>query len=783
VSITDRNSLLYYVIQIVYRRSVVDHLRETFTVAYGADAIKRLHRPFPASEWDRKIEAASKSAAIGAVRVPPRDDFDRLDVSQFAQVFEADAKLLLPSLPDEAEEAWRVRRIRIIDQMGLVTAARHPNSHPTSSDVGDDDLRYAIENTRRVVENFDPAAETQLTAVLRDMEGSNRSPDAFLPPIDEIGGQFVGRASELDSLWNWMRDQDSARWLLMGPGGRGKTAIAYEFARQVRESSPPGIDMIMWLTAKRAALIEGTIQGRRPNFEDLPSALRYILSISGFAEEADNLEPDAQRHMALELFRQLPTLLVIDDVDSLDENQDDAIEFFTNVAFTTRSKLLMTSRRHLLGLSLYSTLVEGLNLPDAEAFLDSRADRYGIPSEELTKKRRARIIEVTEASPLYLEDLLRLVGIGTSIDQSVANWKQRGGDEARRYALGKELDMLGGVAREVLVGAATPGTPVSLEELRRVTGRPSDDVQAAIAELRKLFLVPRARLVDGVERLSLDANSRNLVLDWARRDNPTMVERIGDCWRRIPGAGRRVGTSSTDSLALVRRSSAMASEGDSVGAERVLLAGLEKESLDTVLHGQLAILYASWSPPRSTEARQHFKRAEDLGADDPELYRAWVAFEMSQQEFKSASQVAGRGTGRYPADPELRLRGGEALWALGRRHLKAGGAAPEIGEAVQVLRPLIAERPDVPTTRRHREPAFRLTAYALAELIPLADREARAGRALSRNPADVVLGRDGQDGFADQERVRLRQVLNRWGREFPGEEHHRVAAKLRPLAR
>src|SRR5262249_39153135 len=152
-----------------------------------------------------------------------------------------------------------------------------------------------------------------------------------------------------------------------------------------------------------------------------------------------------------QVFAQFPTLLIVDDVDSLEESDDDAIEFFTQVAFRTKSKLLMTSRRPLLGLGMSSTVVEGLSRQDGDDFIDSRAATFGIDSLLLTRKRRDRILQVTESSPLYLEDLLRLMASGMNPDQSVASWDRHKGEAARQYALGRELDMLGPVAREVLV--------------------------------------------------------------------------------------------------------------------------------------------------------------------------------------------------------------------------------------------------------------------------------------------------------------------------------------------
>jgi hypothetical protein len=76
---------------------------------------------------------------------------------------------------------------------------------------------------------------------------------------------------------------------------------------------------------------------------------------------------------------------------------------------------------------------------------------------------------VTEGSPLYVEDLLRLATV-VPVREAINVWRGKKGDEARAYALGRELDLLSPRAREVIVAASLGDGAVSLAEIEALTG-------------------------------------------------------------------------------------------------------------------------------------------------------------------------------------------------------------------------------------------------------------------------------------------------------------------------
>jgi hypothetical protein len=125
--------------------------------------------------------------------------------------------------------------------------------------------------------------------------------ESELPPAELIVRRLVGRQAELEELDRWLRDDEQNRWLLAGAGGRGKSAIAYEFARRVKEEAPNPLTFVLWMSAKKRSLIDGHIvTNPSPDITDLPSALDRVLDALGWLTEAPE-EAAARRRLVLEL--------------------------------------------------------------------------------------------------------------------------------------------------------------------------------------------------------------------------------------------------------------------------------------------------------------------------------------------------------------------------------------------------------------------------------------------------------------------------------------------------
>jgi hypothetical protein len=163
-----------------------------------------------------------------------------------------------------------------------------------------------------------------------------------LPPREGFIDSFIGRQAELDELWLWFKDTTITRRALAGDGGKGKTAIAYEFAQRIAEASPKPYDIVLWASAKRKQFVSGrTVPISNPDFNDLDSLLDKLLVDIGYPEETTSAT-DEKSKKVLELLDTFPALIVIDDLNSIDWASDQATMDF--VTFHTQRVRFLSPR-------------------------------------------------------------------------------------------------------------------------------------------------------------------------------------------------------------------------------------------------------------------------------------------------------------------------------------------------------------------------------------------------------------------------------------------------------
>ncbi len=163
------------------------------------------------------------------------------------------------------------------------------------------------------------------------MESAHEPLDDSLPPRESIVVDFVGRQLERDLLWRWFDDPLRKKYLLAGDGGKGKSALAYQFAVEVKYRAPEPYVIVLCLSAKRRRFAEGKgVSIDQPEFSDLLGALDILLQRYGFVEDME-LSVERKRARVLQLANEFPALIVVDDVDSLQgAGRRDRIFFSTN---------------------------------------------------------------------------------------------------------------------------------------------------------------------------------------------------------------------------------------------------------------------------------------------------------------------------------------------------------------------------------------------------------------------------------------------------------------------
>ena len=711
------DGLVYEAVFRHYRNAVVAHIRTCLTTEYGANGTREALEGTLGQQWSIRLRSnIDNSAARGVVSRARVDLFDLLDVNHFHTIFEKHHDALVGEEWQGATSA--ASRRALCGWAQEVKDARDPEAHPGSEDVAVMDAIRVVDSCVRVVLRLGAnEGRDQLEEILAELQRRSSRPeeqlslsalDDSLPPAETVVDDFVGRSAELETLREWLRHPRKRRWMLVGDGGKGKSSTAYAFAREVLEAAPPGLCAVFWMSAKRRRYSEDRVVDiAAPDFADLGECLDRLLLDYGHSGMLDR-PLEEKRVAAIELLNELPCLLVIDDLDSVDKEEEEVIEFLTLEAPTTASKILFTSRREFLGMGATSTTIGGLPTDEALAFIETRWEGLGRESAALPDGERLRIAATCDGSPLYMGDLLRLVAItlDTSAEAKIADvvddWVSKSGDTVRRYALQREMDMLTRDARSVLQALAIGGRPLTVVEVSQLADMEEFVVRRALEELSSLYLVPARALDEETPRYGLGGNLTILVR--AQLSGTVAEAKLVNALAAIDGKTPETGDSRSAEIGqladIVRQSKLLSDAGRLAAAEETLRRGLEELPDTPVLLAMLGYVCADARPPRTTEAASFFKRAADLRYGDRGMYLKWSRLEREAARYGEAIQAAMMGLeASERRDALLLLYAGQAAIAAARG-FEAGLAEARAREAFERADEWLEEASSVARDRR-----------------------------------------------------------------------------------
>lgn len=632
-----------------WRSLVLDAVRVRLTPALGGGLNAAVEDLFQ-KEWVEVQRSHEHARQSGFVSRAPIDSLDLLGVNHVGNLLEKFWELICPVPNPKGDEAKRALTT-LRSWAREISAVRNPVSHPTMQQIELRDGLRCIDTCARFLEVFgvdDAEAIRRLWQLLIDgaaPESPTYSQFSNLPSREQITNEFVGRTSELAEVWRWLTDDHRRVWALVGDGGKGKTTIAYEFATAAMPLLPSfGLQGVVWLTAKKVRFVEGSTSATAgPDFADLRSAAEAIARVLGWEEYAD-LPTEDLTAQVLDLLRAFPMLVIADDIDSLTASEEDAIEFFSARIPETKCKVLMTSRRRVFGLGAATTDVKGLGVDETLELLRLAAPGLGRDPSAITLSQARDVHRITDGSPLYIDDLLRLARF-YSLDRAISEWSGRQGDAAREYSLQKELEKLSKSAQMILGVLSFADSPLSGDECAVICNLSDDDAAASLAELQQWNLLSLPGLVQDVPRFTCSRNLSKLMRRVLAQTD--QEQRIVNGLKGLRG----VGLPSSRTQQYVRQAIALQRGGKQLDAEAVLLRGLSEVPNSADVLGMLGWLYAKWAPrARVAEAVDHFRRAEALGQWDRNLYAHWADMYYTEREYSSAAEVCRRAVGSLCKD-------------------------------------------------------------------------------------------------------------------------------------
>ncbi len=446
--------------------------------------------------------------------------------------------------------------------------------------------------------------------------------EGHLPPRDEMYAEFVGRPDELGRLSEWL-GSDSPQVLVWGYGGAGKSALAYKFAREIKDGSNENLIAVCWVTAKKTEFVEGIVRDREADFYDLDSLATAIWrALYGTQEIPSNLNPGRLK----DELTQLPILLVVDDFDTISDDTD-LNEFLLYGLRETNTKVIYTSRYRVVG-------IRDLEVPpfsDEELlnFVSLRSVEYGdAQMQAQCVKRMDGIKSVTGAYPLFADNLIHHAAI-VGIDKAMEDWSQRRGDAAREYALRRQVEYLGQSSGDVLIALSAANRGLIPVEISNIAGLTDGDTEAGLSQLLRWRMVNRATDDESPSPVyRMNNNTRRLVQQTFRDDNRLKTYSAAFkalTGERVPEAKKRAIGS------VIYRTKEIERTRSFDDARSFLVESMTGELTDAPdLHGVLGWLYSK-QPLEEYEkdAREAYQRSHQLGSTKVDTYFHWATMEKN----------------------------------------------------------------------------------------------------------------------------------------------------------
>lgn len=329
--------------------------------------------------------------------------------------------------------------------------------------------------------------------------------DGSIPPSSSQIRKFVGRAEVMSNLFSWLQLSDEPRNYLFGKGGSGKTTIAREFSKLIKNfgqgikiESEDSVDIVLFLSAKERELVsaDATVSTiDTPDFFDEPSMLRKIIEESGgnsdLGDTAD-LDLSSLRSLTKEYFDTFSYLLVLDDIDTLTtKGVDSGADFlYRTLSRSKKKSKVLYTLRNAPSQSLHNSIeVPGLLGDDYIDFVAECVGKFGVkpPSNEF---RAGRLAELSERRPLVIESIVALVRTAGSYEAADRLFVENVGDDVRDYVFRREWDALPSteLGRLLLAALADLNKPSSFEDLKTVLQAGDSAIRDAIGSVREMFL-------------------------------------------------------------------------------------------------------------------------------------------------------------------------------------------------------------------------------------------------------------------------------------------------------
>ncbi|MCY4390657.1 MAG: tetratricopeptide repeat protein [Chloroflexi bacterium] len=240
----------------------------------------------------------------------------------------------------------------------------------------------------------------------------------------------IGREAELRDLHAFWTDEFSRVVSIVGPGGVGKTALLEEFLYEIlsapcKHTEDPNPEIVVFLTAK---------DNWQSGMEQAPPSLRFStlgrvqeVTLSFLDVMPQGEEPEEIRDRLLSMCQNEPILFALDNLESLDDIELEAIGTFLD-ELPRPSKALVTTRdSRRIGRKLE---LRGLPEGDSIELLRKRLEVQGLELPSGDEATLSAIARATGGVPLLLIYCANVIALGCTPSEALDRLR---GDEFLRF--------------------------------------------------------------------------------------------------------------------------------------------------------------------------------------------------------------------------------------------------------------------------------------------------------------------------------------------------------------
>jgi hypothetical protein len=233
---------------------------------------------------------------------------------------------------------------------------------------------------------------------------------------------FEGREDELNTLVEWMDDEDSRYCLVFGDGGYGKTTLVLEMLNQCLESlfdfDKPLPEIISYHTAKMTKWTETGLTHFKSITPAMDECIRELMRLfyPTLPAEWYNVSGKAIINKAVGVLREQKftrddVLLVLDNTETLATTPEEVknLGVFFKLVGKLIGRIIITSRRREF-IEATPILIEGLSETESVSLIQRLAEEYNAkPILQAGDSKLRKISNQLMRKPLLLEALVKYI--------------------------------------------------------------------------------------------------------------------------------------------------------------------------------------------------------------------------------------------------------------------------------------------------------------------------------------------------------------------------------------